>query len=187
MINKINITFIIFIICCSFVLMDYSINGYNKKYSLHGSAFKISNTEDKDTHNKPPKEAIKTIDNVLSDKIIEGLEKKYSISNTKEIDNLFGVIKTEELVYQDVKNLFRIYKISGDLYTGIKANFLSLTKRSDSININETNSYGDKSFYFNDFNKNDTAFLVILKNNTVYGLEYKKDNHDIIKKLIDLL
>lgn len=58
---------------------------------------------------------------------------------------------------------------------------------STSGTINENNSYGDASFYFNHTTKTNTVFLTISKNQTVYALEYATSGHAKMRALIDLL
>ena len=53
--------------------------------------------------------------------------------------------------------------------------------------LNETNSFGDASFYVNYFEVPERVFLVVKKGDNVYALTYGKELHASIQKLISLL
>lgn len=53
--------------------------------------------------------------------------------------------------------------------------------------INETNEFGDGSYYINYSNRPETAFLVVKIRESVYSFVYKKELHSFIKSLIPLL
>lgn len=55
------------------------------------------------------------------------------------------------------------------------------------LTVNETNQYGDRSFYLNHLRKQDEAFLVIRMRNSLYTIAYLKEYHPRIKILIGLL
>lgn len=55
------------------------------------------------------------------------------------------------------------------------------------ISINETNNYGDGSFYINHVRKPDEVFLTVRIKNKVYAFAYSKQFHENIIKLISLL
>ncbi len=62
-------------------------------------------------------------------------------------------------------------------------------KASNSIEagINETNEFGNGSFYINYSDRSNTAFLVVKVRESVYAFVYKKDLHPFVKSLIQLL
>lgn len=70
-----------------------------------------------------------------------------------------------------------------ELYTLLQ----NKTKVYTELSINETNSYGDRSFYINHKKKPDEAFLIVRMKNVLYGLAYVKSYHPRIKTLISLL
>lgn len=55
------------------------------------------------------------------------------------------------------------------------------------IKLNETNTFGARSFYMNDSKRIGTAFLAVLSDNRVFTLSYPKASHEFFKKLIQLL
>ena len=61
------------------------------------------------------------------------------------------------------------------------------TKPYIDLSLNETNAYGDRSFYINHAKKPDEAFLTVKIGRMMYGFAYVKTYHPQIKKLIELL
>lgn len=61
------------------------------------------------------------------------------------------------------------------------------TKPYIDLSLNETNAYGDRSFYVNHAKKPDEAFLTVKIRNRIYSIAYVKFYHPEIKKLIQLL
>jgi len=68
--------------------------------------------------------------------------------------------------------------------------FLLIKERANKvlgISINDTNQYGEKSFFVNYEDKPNIAFLVVKINNSVYALSYQKDLHTYIKSIIQFI
>ncbi|MBI2638038.1 hypothetical protein HYW83_00400 [Candidatus Peregrinibacteria bacterium] len=61
------------------------------------------------------------------------------------------------------------------------------TKPYIDLTLNETNAYGDRSFYINHAKKTDEAFLTVKIGNRLYAFAYVKAYHSSIKKFIQLL
>ena len=61
------------------------------------------------------------------------------------------------------------------------------TKPYIDLTLNETNAYGDHSFYVNHAKKPDEAFLTVKIGRMIYGFAYVKSYHPQLKKLISLL
>ncbi len=55
------------------------------------------------------------------------------------------------------------------------------------IEINETNSFGDGSFFMNDSRRQNVAFLTVRFGNLIYGFSYPKEYHPQVQNLIKLL
>lgn len=53
--------------------------------------------------------------------------------------------------------------------------------------VNETNQFGENSFYINFLEKPNQAFLVVKLQNNVYALTYQKEYHKLIKQLLLLI
>lgn len=63
----------------------------------------------------------------------------------------------------------------------------TLANTSTNGEINENNTYGDASFYFNHLTKTNTVFLVFQKSGMLYAFEYPPTLHAQTRGLIDLL
>jgi hypothetical protein len=61
------------------------------------------------------------------------------------------------------------------------------TKPYIDLTLNETNAYGDRSFYINHAKKQGEAFLTVKIGRMIYGFAYVKFYHPEVKKLIQLL
>lgn len=61
------------------------------------------------------------------------------------------------------------------------------TKTYIDLSLNETNAYGDRSFYINHSKKPDEAFLTVKIGRMIYAFAYVKTYHPEVKKLIQLL
>lgn len=71
------------------------------------------------------------------------------------------------------------------------ASYILIKKRAEASTqeglVNETMSYGDASFYFNHHLKVNTVHLVIRHEDRVYVLEYRKDYHENMIRMIQAL
>jgi len=70
-----------------------------------------------------------------------------------------------------------------EVYTIIKEK----AKRDIDFSVNETDSYGDNSFYINQVNNKDKVYLVVRIRNYVYGFNYPEDNHQKYSNLTKIL
>lgn len=73
-----------------------------------------------------------------------------------------------------------------DLFTTYET-LKTIAKDSATGTLNENNSYGQASFYFNHATKTNTVFLVVRQNEVIYALEYSHDSHPFMRTLIGLL
>jgi len=84
-----------------------------------------------------------------------------------------------------------VYEVNYPSETAAFQGYLALRQRANSLtdlgSINETNTYGDSSFYFNHDLKDKTVHLVVRSGESVYAFEYAHVNHDLFKKVVDLL
>jgi len=55
------------------------------------------------------------------------------------------------------------------------------------VEINETNAFGDSSFFMNDSRRQNVAFLTVRFGNLIYGFSYPKEYHPQVQNLIKLL
>ncbi|MBI2463766.1 hypothetical protein HYV57_02320 [Candidatus Peregrinibacteria bacterium] len=85
---------------------------------------------------------------------------------------------------------FSVYEIHSDHPTLAKEMYKLIqeeaSKNSD-ISANETNQYGDQSFYINHSLKKQTVFLLVLMDSSVYAFEYPRSSHDVVKSILDSL
>lgn len=104
--------------------------------------------------------------------------------------------QTDAFIYQwnlfnGVNYIGTIYEIKYPTDTGSFQGYLALRERafghSDKGQVNEVNNYGDASFYFNHGAKTKTVHLVIRKGSDLYAFEYSHLNHELMKKVFDLL
>lgn len=69
--------------------------------------------------------------------------------------------------------------------------FYSLLKQKAGLqkgaSMNETNQFGENSFYLNFPDKKTSVFLVVKGGKYVYALAYQKDLHPLVKMLLNLL
>lgn len=73
--------------------------------------------------------------------------------------------------------------LAGEVYLFIKEKAAA----SLNVGINETNGYGDNSFFINFGDRPDAAFLVVKIRESVYALTYEKGLHAFIESLISYL
>lgn len=73
-----------------------------------------------------------------------------------------------------------------DLFTTYET-LKTIANESDTGVLNENNSYGQASFYFNHTTKTNTVFLVLRQNDMIYALEYSHSAHPFMRTLIDSL
>jgi len=69
------------------------------------------------------------------------------------------------------------------LYTQIKTQAKTIT----SIDVNETNQFGDNSFYLNHKAKINEVFVVTISGNSIFALAYSKQYHETFKPFMGLL
>jgi len=77
--------------------------------------------------------------------------------------------------------------MNGVTYDQIQSAILDRIVASPVWSMNETNSYGEASFYLNNRNRSDTVFLLIKFPDRTLGFEYPKANHETFEKLYSLL
>lgn len=80
-----------------------------------------------------------------------------------------------------------VYEIKYTSETGAFQGYLNLRDRAKALTsigvVNETNSYGDSSFYFNHNTKKKTVHMIMKKGSTIYAFEYAYVNHEKMKNL----
>ena len=97
---------------------------------------------------------------------------KYIITENNESA---GIIN--ELIYPSEK-------IATAVYNQLKA---KMSQENSSFTINETNQYGDASFFANNSEETNSVFLVVKFGNRLYTLHYPAKNHNKMKNLLQSL
>ena len=125
-------------------------------------------------------------------------------SNTELTVVTFNGILFENLDLRDFKSvpifqyalthqnqaLASFYEFRADSHLMSQEVYAYLKERSAQVIgavVNETNQFGENSFYINFLEKPDQAFLVVKLQNNVYALTYQKEYHKLIKQLLLLL
>jgi len=97
--------------------------------------------------------------------------KKYSITNgTTTYVKVYVVIVDDPLQV-------------GSVYGVLKAR----AAEGVDIEINETNEFGNASFYMNDTRRDSVAFLTVRVSSQIYGFSYPKQYHPQVKNLVSIL
>lgn len=117
------------------------------------------------------------------------------IENTYYIHSLFGIVPLEgngtayqllEKSEETTKEFARIYEIQSEKegfeYFSIKKSLQNLYPKV--TQVNETNTYGRYSFYFNPPGRKNTVFLVVQDGKTTWGFQYPKSNEEKIKTFV---
>ncbi len=91
-------------------------------------------------------------------------------------------------------NPLLVYEIQGEAnqgglnYLALKLKFLETLDATE--NLNESNEFGDGSFYFNDLNARESSFLVVQAGDNLFGFQFSKNSppdFQIVKSLINTL
>ncbi len=64
---------------------------------------------------------------------------------------------------------------------------LSLAKKLENVDINENNSFGEKSFYINDSQKKNTVQIISKNDKYIFGFKYPHTSHSTFKTLSKIL
>lgn len=96
----------------------------------------------------------------------------------------------QNLLHDNKAKVAEFYEFQGD--SSLLANEVSLLIKDKALSsieasINETDEFGEGSYYINYGDRPNTAFLVVKVKETVYALTYKKELHSYIESLIKYL
>lgn len=157
---------------------------------------KIKSAADRVAQNFKPSEAIMALVPAID---LPGI--KYEAINFN--GKLFDLFDVKELDPDDV-SLGTLSVVSGEQKTLIGAAYeLPFTDKTDArrfytrikaeakaasdIDTNETNQFGENSFYINHQAKVAQVFLVTLKGDKIYAFAYKNEYHETMKPFLGLL
>ena len=124
------------------------------------------------------------LDANLLDEDFEGdIFKTISLADIVDADIEQALIRTDD------EYLTRVYVIQAGLGSDIQNIYELIKSRavSTSTSINETNEFGNSSFYMNDLSRSSTAFLTVRIGRLIYSFSYPKQYHPQVKNLITLL
>lgn len=192
--NKLPITIALLVILSLFATADLYIN----KIDLKTQASQPNNTGNRE-------EEIIEVEKPVVQKIqINQVLQSYQVQEQFQVNQIFKKIELEglknlstfrnKLLKVDFAQSLYIYEIIGPkdqgelTYLNTKLELLGQINNS-SETINETNTFGQNSLFYNDQNYPDTAFLLVHIADNLYGFEYEKsgDTYEDVKKLIEYL
>jgi hypothetical protein len=104
---------------------------------------------------------------------------EYNDDNHKQ----FIITESEEFAGTIDELIFPTSEIALEVYSTIKAKIVN----TGTFEINETNQYGDNSFFANNSEEKNYVFLVVKIKDRLYTLYYPAKNHNKMKNLINLL
>ncbi len=112
------------------------------------------------------------------------LYKTIYLQDLKDLKVFKNVIKSTD------STLCKVYIIDVGPMNSPKDVYNTLKTRGSEgldIEINETNEFGDSSFFMNDSRRQNVAFLTVRFGNLIYGFSYPKEYHPQVKNLVKLL
>ncbi|MDD3861576.1 MAG: hypothetical protein PHP74_01675 [Candidatus Gracilibacteria bacterium] len=113
-----------------------------------------------------------------------------SLYKTIYTDDLYDVSVKKFIIKSDETMFAKVYILSTGPSSSLSEVYKVLKIRGAEgleLEINETNQYGDGSFFINDSRRPNTAFLTFKLGNLIYGFSYPKEYHSQIKNLVKLL
>lgn len=104
----------------------------------------------------------------------------------------FAIIPGNEITLSkdgSAKNV-GLYEFNPGSIDSAKEFYTLVKQRSEQeigVILNETNSFGDASFYVNSYEQPEKVFLVFRKGSHVFGFNYPKEMHAVMSKLVSFL
>lgn len=116
--------------------------------------------------------------------IPEKIFASFQISKDLFTKEVYGVIKSDQQTIASIREITtNDEKKSIQVYQELKA----IASSFPQFSVNETNEFGDRSFYINPNQDSDSAFLVNQKGNLIYAVGYQKQFHQSFKEWFELL
>lgn len=112
------------------------------------------------------------------------LFKTIYVDDLNDVNLLKYAIRTQDAL------LAKAYVFDSGPLSGIEEVYEVLKVRGSQgldIEINETNDFGNNSFYLNDTRRSEVAFLVVRYDSLIYAFSYPKNYHAQIKNLAQLI
>lgn len=99
-------------------------------------------------------------------------------------------VVAQNLLQDNKDSIASFYELHGDSELLAGEIYLLIREKAAAgleVNVNETNDFGDKSFYINYADRPDIAFLVVKIKESVYALTYEKGLHPFMTSLVRYL
>lgn len=106
------------------------------------------------------------------------------------IDDLYDVEVTKNVIKSNDALFAKVYVFQVGPLSSLHEVYEVLRVRGSEgldVEVNETNDFGDGSFFMNDSRRSNVAFLTVKIGASIYGFSYPKEYHSQIKNLITLL
>jgi hypothetical protein len=106
------------------------------------------------------------------------------LSDYRDDDHIsYDLYENDELAGKINEFIMPDNEIAAELYATVKSKIL----QKEGFEINETNQYGQSSFFANYSEDTNSVFLVVKLNSRLYTLHYPARNHNKMKNLIQIL
>ena len=183
----------LFILIFAFAGIDYALNVNQKKVATPIQESSKENPEIKEYNfTLPLIQSGKFNYTLFKRNRTQEIFEKFDLSSLENIKIYKNVFKPNQKEYAN--DLITAYEIQGGEaqggYTYLNLKLKVMEQIGESENINETNKYGYNSFFYNDINRPNTAFIVTQIKDNVFAFEYnklQKRNFEKIKEMIDFL
>lgn len=106
------------------------------------------------------------------------------------VDDLTGVKINKYAIKTTITMFAKVYAFESDALDSSELVFDALKTKISSgldVTVNQTDEFGDASFYMNDLRRSNVAFLTVRIGDYVYAFSYPKEYHAQIKNLVTLL
>ena len=176
---------ILILACIALGALDYFVNGYSSKLGLEANLSEFNNQTT---------QIISDIQTANPELKATSQNQTHNLFNKINLDKINNIQKTTEILFtkNDI-NFLNIYTFEFSTQQNIN-NYLALKKlfnniKDDTISINETNEFGQKSFYINDAKNLTMISIIALNDKYLIGLEYSRENSEtaliMIKKFFN--
>ncbi len=116
--------------------------------------------------------------------IPERLFDSFQISKDLVNKEVYAIVSSDQQTIASIQEIVTDdEKKSQQIFEEIKA----ISSSVPSFSINQTNEFGDRSFYINPNQDSDSAFLINQKGTLIYAVAYQKQYHDQFKDWFELL
>lgn len=121
---------------------------------------------------------------------IEEEESDGKLYKTIDVADLYDTKMQKFVIRSEEELMAKVYIFSVGANSNIDELYQLIKSRCGLVpvsTVNETNEYGNGSFYLNDSSRSGTVFLTAKMGELVYGFSYPKTYHSQVKNLVQLL